>query len=148
MLVTGLAASIGIGLAVSPFPADADLFSAKGPVIAILAGELYVGEAPDVLLSAVTLEVIAIIKQDANAQAGTAETNVVPTLGPPQNTEWAIGLTCNSNIPGSFVTSIDLDQTLMFGGVRNVPGKISNIVSIQAERGRFLSPAGIDAKSP
>jgi phospholipid transport system substrate-binding protein len=45
MLVTGFAASLGIGLAASPFPADADPFSAKGPVIAILAGELYVGEA-------------------------------------------------------------------------------------------------------
>lgn len=45
MLVTGLAASIGIGLAASPDPADAGLLSAKGPVIAILADELYVGEA-------------------------------------------------------------------------------------------------------
>ena len=45
IFVTGLAASLGIGLAASPAPADAGPFSTKGSVIAILAGELYVGEA-------------------------------------------------------------------------------------------------------
>ena len=43
--VTCLAVSVGIGTAVSPAPVDAGLFSKKGPVIAIVAGELYVGEA-------------------------------------------------------------------------------------------------------
>lgn len=45
ILVTGLAASIGIGFAVAHAAAHAGLFSAKGPVIAILGEELYVGEA-------------------------------------------------------------------------------------------------------
>ena len=43
MLITGLAASVG--LAGWPYPAGAELFSKTGPVIAIMADDLFVGEA-------------------------------------------------------------------------------------------------------
>jgi hypothetical protein len=46
-----------IGLAGSPAPAGAGLFSATGPVIAILAGELFVGEAEGNVSGAGTLAI-------------------------------------------------------------------------------------------
>jgi len=68
ILVTGLAASIGIGLAASPFPADAGLFSAKGPVIAILADELYVGEAEGHLDGSGTIAIHSQINPDVTCR--------------------------------------------------------------------------------
>jgi phospholipid transport system substrate-binding protein len=112
ILVTAIAAVGGVGLVAAPPPSIAAPSSVQGPVIAILAGERYVGGgegqlhlaedalrtylklpvgkklehggkqlalvdippaqdvAPDALLSAVTLEVIAIIRRDADVQAG------------------------------------------------------------------------------
>ena len=55
MWVTGLAASIG--LAGWTNLADADLFSAKAPVIAILADDLFLGEAEGRLSGAGTLAI-------------------------------------------------------------------------------------------
>jgi len=46
-----------LGLAGSATPADAGLFSAKGPIIAILAGELFLGEAVGHLSGAGTLAI-------------------------------------------------------------------------------------------
>ncbi|HYM99980.1 MAG TPA: hypothetical protein VET25_09570 [Aestuariivirgaceae bacterium] len=58
ILMTVLAASIGLGaLGGSATPAGAGLFSAKGRVIAILAGELFVGEAEGHLSGAGTLAI-------------------------------------------------------------------------------------------
>ena len=83
------------------------------------------------------MERIALKTNRASACASpdTAETNVVPTLGPPQNKEWAIGLACNSNVPRAFVTSIDLDQTFMFGSVRKIPGEVPNIHKCRYRQG-------------
>ena len=55
MWITGLAASIG--LAGWTNLASADLFSAKGPVIAIVADELFLGEAEGHLSGAGTLAI-------------------------------------------------------------------------------------------
>ena len=52
-----LSACFCIGLAAAPLPAAAGLFSATGAVIAILAGELFVGEAEGHLNGAGTLAI-------------------------------------------------------------------------------------------
>jgi hypothetical protein len=55
--ITVLAACIGLGA--STAPAGAGLFSATGPVIAILAGELFVGEAEGHVSGAGTIAIHA-----------------------------------------------------------------------------------------
>jgi hypothetical protein len=67
-----------LGLACPATPADAGLFSAKGPVIAILAGELYVGEAEGHLGGAGTL---AIHSQKDPAVTCTGEFTSSAALG-------------------------------------------------------------------
>jgi hypothetical protein len=52
-----LSACFSIGLAAAPLPAGAGVFSATGAVIAILAGELFVGEAEGHLNGAGTLAI-------------------------------------------------------------------------------------------
>src|SRR5450759_2531489 len=43
-------------------------------------------------------------------------------LGPllPPNKQWPIGFTCDSNVPSSFVTSIDFYQSYVRGEVSNI----------------------------
>jgi len=57
-----------IGLAVSATPANAGLFSAKGEVIAILAGDLFVGEAEGHLSGAGTLAIRSQTDPDLTCQ--------------------------------------------------------------------------------
>jgi hypothetical protein len=61
----------------------------------------------------------------------------------------AVGIDLQLHISGSFVTRIDLGQTIMFGSGQNIPGEVFIFISVDTSGARLISiTSRIDAKRP